>query len=156
MGRRSSFRALAKLIADDIDKVPSSWAKLYNPSRLKSVAKSLPSMLSHDIEINTQYKRFAHTDISDIEDLAPGKGGVLNKGLPQNATAVYKEENGKVHEYSAICPHMKGMVCWNDIEKSWDCPVHGSRFSKNGLCVEGPAKANLTPIKKPHVEQRAA
>lgn len=143
-----------RLIADEIDTVPNSWAKLYSPGRVESVAKSLPSMLSHDIEINTQYKRYLQSDISDIEDLAPGKGGVLNKGLPQNATAVYKDENGEVHEYSALCPHMKGVVCWNDTEKSWDCPVHGSRFSKDGLCTQGPAKSNLSPVKRP-VEQRA-
>lgn len=60
--------------------------------------------------------------------------------------AVYKDENGNVQTYSALCPHMKGVVCWNSAEKSWDCPVHGSRFSKDGLCITGPAKANLSPV----------
>lgn len=58
---------------------------------------------------------------------------------------MYKDEEGKVHKYSALCPHMKGVVCWNSVEKSFDCPVHGSRFSNKGVCVNGPAKANLTP-----------
>ena len=56
----------------------------------------------HDIEINTQYKRFLKSDISDIEDLAPGTGGVLNKGLLQNASAVFKDEHGGFHGYSVI------------------------------------------------------
>jgi Rieske Fe-S protein len=59
--------------------------------------------------------------------------------------AVYKDENGKVHKYSALCPHMQGVVTWNETEKSFDCPVHGSRFSKEGICVQGPAKSNLKP-----------
>jgi Rieske Fe-S protein len=59
--------------------------------------------------------------------------------------AVYKDEEGKVHKYSALCPHLHGVVCWNAVEKSFDCPVHGSRFSKDGICVNGPAKANLSP-----------
>jgi Rieske Fe-S protein len=59
--------------------------------------------------------------------------------------AVYKDENGKVHKYSALCPHLKGVVCWNAVEKSFDCPVHGSRFSAEGVCVSGPAKMNLSP-----------
>ena len=59
--------------------------------------------------------------------------------------AVYKDENGNVQKMSALCPHMKGVVCWNQTEKSWDCPVHGSRFSKDGICVDGPAKCNLSP-----------
>ncbi|KAK2782371.1 hypothetical protein FQN52_006119 [Onygenales sp. PD_12] len=133
-----------KLIADEIQGIENPWAKLYNPSRLASIAKSLPSMITHDVQINAQYKRLLQSDIQDIEDLAAGTGGVLNPvtSLP---IAVYKDEAGKVHRYSALCPHMKGVVCWNNAEKSWDCPVHGSRFSKDGICVNGPAKANLTP-----------
>lgn len=63
--------------------------------------------------------------------------------------AVYKDENGKVSQFSALCPHLKGVVCWNAVEKSFDCPVHGSRFSKEGICVTGPAKANLSPSDAP-------
>ena len=58
---------------------------------------------------------------------------------------MYKDPEGKVSKYSALCPHMKGVLCWNDAEKSFDCPVHGSRFSKDGICINGPAKANLPP-----------
>lgn len=67
-----------RLIADEIDGVANPWASLYNPRRLASIVKSLPSMISHDLQINAQYKRFLQSDITDIEDLAPGAGGVLN------------------------------------------------------------------------------
>ncbi|PGH00924.1 hypothetical protein AJ80_09086 [Polytolypa hystricis UAMH7299] len=136
-----------KLIADEIQGIPNPWAKLYKPSRLSSIAKSLPSMLSHDVQINTQYKRYLQSDIQDIEDLTAGTGGVLNSKT-SSPLAIYKDEAGKVHRYSAVCPHIKGVICWNDTEKTWDCPVHGSRFSKNGICVTGPAKANLKPADK--------
>ncbi len=62
--------------------------------------------------------------------------------------AIYRDEDGKLHKYSALCPHMQGVVCWNSAEKTFDCPVHGSRFSREGLCVSGPAKENLTAIDK--------
>jgi glycine/D-amino acid oxidase-like deaminating enzyme len=71
-----------RLIADEIDGIANPWAKLYNPSRMASIAKSLNSMIPHDIQINTQYKRFLESDIQDIEDLGPGCGGVLNKVSP--------------------------------------------------------------------------
>ena len=55
-----------------------------------------------------------------------------------------------MHKYSALCPHMQGVVCWNRVEKTFDCPVHGSRFSsKDGICVNGPAKESLVPADKP-------
>lgn len=134
-----------KLIADQIEGIENPWTSLYAPNRLVSVLKTLPSLISHDLQINSQYKRFLQSDITDIEDLAPGKGGVLNPptGLP---IAVYKDEEGKVNKMSALCPHLKGVVCWNDLEKSWDCPVHGSRFSMDGTCVIGPSKGNLSAV----------
>ncbi|KAH7028198.1 FAD dependent oxidoreductase [Microdochium trichocladiopsis] len=135
-----------KLIADEITDQPNSWSSLYSPKRIASTLKSAPKMLAHDMQINTQYKRFLQSDITDIEDLVPGSGGVLN---PKTGTpvAVYKDENGQVTKLSALCPHMKGVVCWNATEKSWDCPVHGSRFGAEGTCVQGPAKMGLTRMK---------
>lgn len=63
--------------------------------------------------------------------------------------AVYKDDDGNVSKFSALCPHMKGVVCWNAAERSFDCPVHASRFSKEGICVMGPAKGNLEKVDGP-------
>ncbi|KAL2255253.1 hypothetical protein VTK26DRAFT_3750 [Humicola hyalothermophila] len=142
-----------RLIADEMDGTPNKWASLYSPKRLGSIAKSLPSMIKHDVQINLQYKRFLQTDIKDIEDLAPGSGGVLNSATAK-PLAIYKDDEGKVHKYSALCPHMQGVICWNSAERSFDCPVHGSRFSKDGICLNGPAKANLTPADKAGAEDQ--
>ncbi|KAF5986057.1 oxidoreductase [Fusarium bulbicola] len=79
-----------------------------------------------------------------IEDLGRGMGGAGSKPI-----AVYKDEEGNVKQYSALCPHMKGVVCWNTTEKSFDCPVHGSRFSREGICVMGPSKRNSDPVDEP-------
>jgi glycine/D-amino acid oxidase-like deaminating enzyme len=67
-----------RLIADEIEGKPNDWASLYNPKRLGSILKTLPSMVKHDVQINLQYKRFLQTDITDIEELGRGCGGVLN------------------------------------------------------------------------------
>ena len=102
-------------------------------------------MMAHGVQINTQYKRFLQSDVTDIEDILPGTGAVYNPGVTA-PVAVYKDEHGKVHKFSALCPHLKGVVCWNGVEKSWDCPVHGSRFGKDGVGIMGPAKGNLPPV----------
>lgn len=135
-----------RLLADEIDKIDNPWSHLYQPSRLGSIAKALPSMLEHDVQINTRYKRYLESDIGDIEDLTAHTGGVLHDNLTSKPVAVYKDTKGQTYRFSAVCPHLKGVLCWNQTEKSWDCPVHGSRFSGEGICVEGPAKSNLEPM----------
>lgn len=80
--------------------------------------------------------------MSDIEDLVPGEGDVVRDGV--HPTAVYKDPQGKIHKMTAVCPHMKGIVAWNKDEKTFDCPIHGSRFTCKGDVINGPAKGNLT------------
>ena len=46
---------------------------------------------------------------------------------------------------SAVCPHLRGVLAWNDAELSWDCPLHGSRFGPDGTLLEGPAVCDLAP-----------
>lgn len=45
----------------------------------------------------------------------------------------------------AICTHLGGTLRWNDMERSWDCPLHGSRFTEDGDVIEGPASRPLSP-----------
>ena len=76
------------------------------------------------------------------EDLTPpeGQGVVGNlRGTPVGVSTV----DGRTCAVSAVCTHMGGIVRFNDLEKSWDCPLHGSRFAPDGSVLEGPATQNL-------------
>lgn len=48
-----------------------------------------------------------------------------------------------------ICTHLGGPVRWNDAERSWDCPLHGSRFDADGAVLEGPAVCGLRKLDRP-------
>jgi nitrite reductase/ring-hydroxylating ferredoxin subunit len=56
--------------------------------------------------------------------------------------------DGTTCRLSAVCTHLGGIVHWNDSELTWDCPLHGSRFSPDGRLLEGPATEDL-----PRLEQ---
>ena len=53
--------------------------------------------------------------------------------------------DGEEHRASAVCTHLGGIVRWNAAERSWDCPLHGSRFAPDGTVLEGPATRPLRP-----------
>jgi glycine/D-amino acid oxidase-like deaminating enzyme/nitrite reductase/ring-hydroxylating ferredoxin subunit len=73
---------------------------------------------------------------------ADGIGRVERDGLIPTAVC---SVDGQTHRVSAVCPHLGGIVSWNDAEKSWDCPLHGSRFAADGTLLEGPATRGLAP-----------
>ena len=52
--------------------------------------------------------------------------------------------NGKIYAINPICTHLGCLLSWNDIDKTWDCPCHGSRFSYDGKNIYGPAFKDLS------------
>jgi glycine/D-amino acid oxidase-like deaminating enzyme/nitrite reductase/ring-hydroxylating ferredoxin subunit len=73
---------------------------------------------------------------------APAEGsGVVGRGgmMPRAISTV----DGLTCELSAVCTHLAAVVTWNDAERSWDCPAHGSRFAADGAVFEGPARRAL-------------
>ncbi len=52
--------------------------------------------------------------------------------------------DGVEHRLSPVCPHLGGIVNWNDADQAWECPLHGSRFAPDGTLLEGPATRGLT------------
>jgi glycine/D-amino acid oxidase-like deaminating enzyme/nitrite reductase/ring-hydroxylating ferredoxin subunit len=70
-------------------------------------------------------------------------GGGVVSGLPWHLRAVSKTE-GTEQTVSPVCPHLGGIVAWNDADRAWECPLHGSRFAPDGTLLEGPATRGLS------------
>lgn len=130
----------AILLTDQIMGRNNPWWEIYNPSRKPS--KNLAALAIHNITGATKYTSYLTPgDVTDEKKIKAGEGAVIRKGM--HKVAVYKDESGKLHHCSAVCPHMGGIVSWNRLEKSWDCPLHGSRFTPLGDVMNGPANKGL-------------
>ena len=57
--------------------------------------------------------------------------------------AIYTDENNIEHKVYTLCPHLKCSLKFNEIEKTWDCPCHSSRFDIDGNLLEGPSNYNI-------------
>ena len=133
----------AMLITDQIMGRPNPWEKLYDPSRIS--LKAAREFIRENVNMATQYADWISVKKKPgFPDLAPNSGSVYREGVKM--IAAYKDEVGKVEFLSAACTHLAGVVTWNDVEKSWDCPCHGSRFDKHGKVIEGPAIKDLKPL----------
>ncbi len=67
-------------------------------------------------------------------------GNLVREGLRPKGEAIV---DGQEVEVCLVCPHAGGICTWNDAESTWDCPLHGSRFSASGTVLEGPATSDL-------------
>jgi nucleotide-binding universal stress UspA family protein/nitrite reductase/ring-hydroxylating ferredoxin subunit len=84
------------------------------------------------------------TVMQALREIGRGEGGVVDIGGEK--LAVYRDERGEARAVSAKCTHMGCTVGWNPAEATWDCPCHGSRYSRDGRVINGPATKPLPPI----------
>ena len=62
---------------------------------------------------------------------------------PQLFTNIIESTVNLLNPKTPRCPHLGCALKWNNTEKSWDCPCHGSRFSEDGKLLDNPATADL-------------
>ncbi|HAZ13167.1 MAG: hypothetical protein A2X86_20775 [Bdellovibrionales bacterium GWA2_49_15] len=142
----------AMLVTDQIMGRENPWEDLYNPSRISMHA--VPEYMKENANVAAQYVEWLEPkSVPNFEELFAGEGVVFRKGV--RMIAAYKDDDNKLTFLSSACPHLGGVIHWNNVEKSWDCPCHGSRFEAKGKVIEGPAWSDLARVTFPEVPSEA-
>lgn len=127
-----------KIISDIILKKNNKYIKLFNPQRKMNVGK----ILNFPLILGSNAYSFIKSKLTKQKSWYP-ENVRFEKRNGRNV-AIYKDEFNKEHVVYNTCPHMKCSLMFNEIEKTWDCPCHGSRFDIDGNSIEGPSNYDIT------------
>ena len=137
-GNGLTFGTIAALLVSDLVLgIDNPWTALYHTTRVKLSA--LGDIVKAQAHVPAHL--LGHTDVKLPSEIAIGQGAVLKQDGKH--LAVYRDAEGTLHGVTARCTHAGCMVAFNDAERSWDCPCHGSRFATDGSILEGPAVVQL-------------
>ena len=132
--------AAGQLLSDLIEGRRSPQTDIFDPGRLHPRVEAL-GLAKAGASIATHVVTDRLRPSGSVSDIEPGQGAVVRIGGKQ--CAVYRNEKGETIAVSATCSHLGCLVGFNDAERSWDCPCHGSRFDIDGAILQGPA---VTPL----------
>ncbi len=134
----SNGTASAMLITDQLLGRPNPWSSLYDPAR----------------RADAQFNRGGESKsiVRSPDEVARDSGGVLSRG--RQRIALWRSMDGTLHALSARCTHAGCTVTWNNAERTWDCPCHGSVFARDGTVLHGPAVEPLRHLRPPRTAPR--
>ncbi len=131
----------ALALKEQIENDTVAFNGIFAPHHLYPYTAALPMFEDFGVTVGSYVKRVTAKPNTTAATLAPGQGGILRwQGKKMGA---YHGPNGLLYMVPLACPHLGCQLCWNDDDKTWDCPCHGSRFSYTGACLAGPAVKGL-------------
>jgi len=125
----------ASIISDIVQEKENAYAKLFDPRRKKQI---MPFFIINALSNlrNLLLKPFTCLPLKTSKSLKIGEGAVVWHKLKRSA--VYRDENNKLHICNRLCSHIKCQMKFNGNNLTWECPCHGSRYDIEGNILCGP------------------
>lgn len=137
----TSSNVAANIITDSILGIDNNYANIFNSTRLKPIKnrEELKNMVSQVFKsFVTNRIKIPKEDLSKIKN---DNGAIIK--IDDKTVGVYKDGKGKVYAVNPTCTHLGCLLTWNNLDKTWDCPCHGSRFNFLGQNLYDPAFKDL-------------
>jgi glycine/D-amino acid oxidase-like deaminating enzyme/nitrite reductase/ring-hydroxylating ferredoxin subunit len=136
----------AAILADRLAGRENPYADRFDPNRVS--VRSAPEVAKAQAWVGAHFvgDRLLPAQARSADDVPAGEARVVRTGLGK--AGVYRDESGALHAVSLRCTHLGCLLHFNDAERSWDCPCHGSRFDVDGAVLAGPA---VNPLERREV-----
>ena len=137
----TSAHVAARIITDKILGEENKYAEIFSSLRFKPLKnhKEFGNMLRQSVYSLVLNK--IKVPKEHLEDIQNDNGGIIE--YEGEKVGVYKDKNGEIYLIEPYCTHLGCQLTWNNLEKTWDCPCHGSRFNYKGEVMNEPAVQDL-------------
>ena len=137
----TSSNIAANIIVDKICGNYNKYAYLFDSSRLKPI-KNFKELKNMSVQTSKSliFDKFKVKDY-DFSNVSNDSGTVVK--IDGINVGIYKDRQGNIFPINPVCSHLGCLLSWNNADKTWDCPCHGSRFNYKGECISDPAFKDL-------------
>lgn len=137
----TSSNVAANIVTSIICNTNYPYSYIFNSTRLNPVKNGveLKNIVSQSFK-SLVLNKIKSSDYN-FDSIAKNSGSIIE--INGSKVGIYKDNDNNLFAVNPVCTHLGCLLSWNDVDKTWDCPCHGSRFDFNGKNIYDPAFKNL-------------
>lgn len=137
----TSSNVAANIISDEILGINNEYIDVFRAKRVEPIKnrEEIGNMLK-EANKSIFLSKFKIPQV-ELDDIKMGEGKIIE--VNKKKVGVYKANNGQIFKVKPICTHLGCELYFNNIDKVWECPCHGSKFTYDGKSIEVPSNKNL-------------
>ena len=131
----------AEIITDKILGEENPYEEIFKSTRMEPIKnrKEMANMVKESV--NSLLVKKLDVPQEEANQIQNGEGKIVE--INGKKIGIYKDEEGKIYKVNPVCRHLGCELSWNNLEKTWDCPCHGSRYDYEGHLLYGPSVKDL-------------
>ena len=131
----------AEIITDKILGEKNEYEEIFKATRVEPIKniKEMTNMVKESV--NSLVVKKLEVPDEEANQIQEGEGKIVE--VNGQKIGIYKDKDGQVYKVNPICKHLGCELTWNNLEKTWDCPCHGSRYDYKGNLIYGPSVKGL-------------
>lgn len=130
-----------KIVSDKIMGKENKYETIFNSTRIKPIKNrwEVKNMVEETVKsiVLNKFK----IEPEDLKQIENDNGAIIE--INGENVGIYKDTQGKIYAVKPNCTHLGCLLTWNNLDKTWDCPCHGSRFDYRGRNIYEPAIKDL-------------